>query len=71
MEHEPAKESPAEREIFETIRTTYALAGEPEQHAMVKELRDQLRTIPDEERLELIGDIQNVLRRNLEEEFEF
>ena len=34
-------EDPAERKLFETIRATYALALEPEQHAMIKELRSQ------------------------------
>ena len=53
------------------FRTTYALALEPEQHAMVNELRDDLRTIRWEERLELINDIQNAIGQNLEEEFEF
>ena len=71
VKHEQAREDPAERELFETIRTTYPLALEPEQHAMVKELRDQLRTIPDEERTELIDDIQKAIGLNLEEEFEF
>ena len=68
---EQAQEDPAERELFETIRTTYALALEPEQHAMVNELRDDLRTIRWEERSELINDIQNAIGQNLEEEFEF
>ena len=67
---EQAQEDPAERELFETIRTTYALALEPEQHAMVNELRDDLRTIRWEERSELINDIQNAIGQNLEEEFE-
>jgi hypothetical protein len=71
VKHEQKKEDPAEREIFETIMTTYALALEPEQRAMVKELRDHLRTIPHEERQELINDIQEAIGRNLEEEFEF
>lgn len=64
-------EDPAERELFETISATYALALEPEQHAMVKQLRDHLRTIPQEERLGLINSIQEAIGRNLEEEFEY
>ena len=65
------EEDPAEREIFATIKATYTLALEPEQHAMVTELRDQIGTIPLEERMELIDVIQKVIGRNLEEEFEF
>ena len=38
---------------------------------MVTELRDKIRTIPRWERLELINDIEKVIGRNLEEEFEF
>ena len=68
---EQAQEDPAERELFETIRTTYPLALEPEQQAMIKELRDRMRTIPKGERLELINDIEKAIGQNLEEEFEF
>ena len=70
VEHEQATEDAAEREIFETIRTTYPLALEPEQHAMIRELRDQLQSIPDQQRLGLINEIQKVIGRNLEEEYE-
>lgn len=69
MEQKP--EDAAEQDLFETIRTTYALALEPEQHAMVKQLRDHLNSIPYEQRLELINAIQEAIGRNLEEEFEF
>jgi hypothetical protein len=71
VEKKELKEDPEERELFETIRTTYALALEPEQNAMIKELREGVRTIPQWERLELINDIENAIGQNLEEEFEF
>ena len=36
-----------------------------------KQLRDHLNSIPYEQRMELINDIQEAIGRNLEEEFEF
>jgi hypothetical protein len=71
VKDEPLREDLAERELFETIRTTYALALEPEQQAMIKELRNKLGTIPQWERVELINDIETVIGQNLEEEFDF
>jgi hypothetical protein len=64
-------EDPAEREIFETIKSTYTFALAPEQNAMIKELRSQLATIPARERTVLINDIENAIGQNIEEqEFE-
>ena len=70
VEQQQPREDPAERELFETIRTTYPLALEQEQHAMVTELKDNMSTIPLEERVELINDIQQSIGRIVEEEFE-
>ena len=70
MERNQPKEDPAERGIFETIKATYALALEPEQQAMVQELRTRLPTISLEERMALVDDIQNSIGQNLQEEFE-
>jgi hypothetical protein len=61
-------ENPTEREIFETIKTTYTFALEPEQRAMIKELRSQLATIPVGERTVLINDIENAIGQNIEEQ---
>ena len=66
MTPEPHREDPAERELFETIKGTYALAEEPEQHAMIKELRFHLPTIPSGERMGLIDNIENAIGRNME-----
>ena len=63
-------EDPAERTLFETIKTTYALVLEPEQHAMIKQLR-LMPTISLAERKELIDNIENAVGRNLEEDVEF
>jgi hypothetical protein len=71
VERNQPKEDPAQRELFETIKATYALVLQPEQHAMVKELRTRMPTISFEERTELIDDIQNAIGQNLEEELEF
>ena len=60
------QEDPAERELFETIKGTYALAEEPEQHAMIKELRSELTTISSAERTSLIDAIENSIGRNVE-----
>jgi hypothetical protein len=59
------QEDPAERELFETIRGTYALAEEPEQHAMIKELR-RLTTISPGERRSLIDAVENAVGQNVE-----
>ena len=56
----------AERELFETIKGTYALADGPEQHAMIKELRSRLTTISSAERMSLIDAIENSIGRNVE-----
>src|SRR5690349_7662520 len=58
VEPEQPKEAAAERELFETIKATYALADEPEQRAMIKELRSHLPTIPSAERMALIDEIE-------------
>ena len=70
MEQAPPTEDPAERELFETIKATYSLALEPEQHAMINQLR-RMPTIPRQEREELIDDIENAVGQNLEEDVEF
>ena len=62
------EEDPGERRLFETIRTTYALALEPEQLAMVRQLRNHLASISFEERTELIDDIQRAIGQNMEDE---
>ena len=56
----------AERELFETIKGTYALAEAPEQHAMIKELRSRLTTISSAERMSLIDAIENSIGQNVE-----
>ena len=71
MQQNEPDEDPAERELFETIKATYALALEPEQHAMVRQLRHRLPTISAEERMELIDDIHNSIGQNVEEEQAF
>jgi len=55
-----------ESEIFETIKATYALALEPEQRAMVGQLRDHLSTIPYSQRMSLIDDIERQIGASLE-----
>jgi hypothetical protein len=66
MAPEQQREDHAERELFETIKGTYALAEEPEQHAMIKELRFHLPTISSGERMGLIDNIENAIGRNME-----
>lgn len=66
MEPKSPQEDPTERALFETIRTTYAFALQPEQQAMVKELRHQLMTISAEERMGLIDDIENAISQDVE-----
>ncbi|MET0864585.1 MAG: hypothetical protein ABWZ98_09655 [Nakamurella sp.] len=72
MEHRRTRDAAAERELFETMRTTYAVALEPEQQAMIRELRHHLTTIPADERMALIDDIENAIGQHLEDqEYEF
>jgi hypothetical protein len=66
----PPTEDPAERGLFETMKATYLLALEPEQHAMINQLR-KMPTIPLEERRALISDIENSVGQKLEEDVEF
>ena len=66
MVPEQQGEDTAERELFETIKGTYALAEAPEQHAMIKELRSRLTTISSAERMSLIDAIENSIGRNVE-----
>ena len=66
MAPEQQKEDPAERELFETIKGTYALVEEPEQRAMIKELRSKLTTISSGERMSLIDAIENAISQNME-----
>ena len=66
MAPEQPREDPADRELFETIKGTYGLAEEPEQHAMIKELRFRLPTISAGERMVLIDAIENAISRNME-----
>jgi hypothetical protein len=63
---ERQREDPAERELFETIKGTYALVEEPEQRAMIKELRSKLTTISSGERMSLIDAIENAISQNME-----
>ena len=71
MEPAPAHENPAERELFETIKSTYTFALEPEQQAMVKELRSRLSTIAIGERVALINAVESAIGQNIEgEEFD-
>lgn len=55
-----------DRAIFDTIAETYRLAPEPEQRAMVVELRDKLPAIPAGERESLIDAIERAIGENLE-----
>jgi hypothetical protein len=71
MDRNQSPEDPAERGLFDTIKSTYALALEPEQQAMIKELRHRLPTIPAEERMALIDSIENAVGQNLEEELDY
>ena len=71
MKPQETTEDPAEREIFETIKSTYPFALEPEQHAMIKELRSQLSTISVGERSALIDAIERAVGQNIEQEQEF
>ena len=64
-------EDPRERELFKTIRQTYVLALEPEQRAMIRELRVRMGTVPAVERMALIDDIERSVGQNIEEELDF
>jgi hypothetical protein len=65
-------ENPAERELFETIKATYPFALEPEQHAMITQLRANLPSIPAAERAALIDAVENAIGQNIEgEEFDY
>jgi hypothetical protein len=57
---------PADEEIFAAIEATYASAAEPEQRAMLKELRHGLPAIPAARRTVLIDAIERSIRENLE-----
>jgi hypothetical protein len=59
-----------ERELFETMKGTYTVALEPEQRAMIKQLR-RMHTVPPAERNALINDIENAVGQNLEEDVDF
>ena len=72
MRSKETAEDPGEREIFETIKSTYMLAFEPEQHAMIKQLRSRhLATIPVNERATLIDAIESAIGQNVEEQEEY
>jgi hypothetical protein len=72
MASTPSDEDPAQRQLFDTIASTYALASEPEQRAMITELRSRhLRSIPEQERERLIDDIRTAVGRDLEDEQDF
>ena len=71
MKPETAPEDPTERELFETIKSTYTFALEPEQHAMIKELRSHLASIPIGERKALIDSIESAVGQNIEEVSEY
>ena len=66
MERDQPQEDPAERELFETIKATYALAPEPELHAMIRELRQHLPTLSSRERKALIDDIESAIGQDIE-----
>ena len=66
MEPDQPQEDPAERELFETIKATYALAPEPELHAMIRELRQHLPTLSFRERKALIDDIESAIGQDIE-----
>ena len=68
VEPAQAPEDPAERKLFETIKATYAFALEPEQQAMVKELRTHLSTISAGERVALIDAVESAIGQNDEGE---
>ena len=52
--------------IFGAIEASYGSASEPEQQAMVQELRHRLSTIPLDRRMSLIDAIERSIGENLE-----
>ncbi len=71
MDRSGPAEDAAERQLFETMKSTYSSAAQPEQHAMIAQLRSGLPTIPSLERMQLIDAIENAVGRGLEEADEF
>ena len=63
---EPTDNVRDDEEIFGTIQASYASASEPEQRAMVQELRHRLSTIPLDRRMSLIDAIERSIGENLE-----
>ncbi|MEP6560230.1 MAG: hypothetical protein ABJD68_04030 [Nakamurella sp.] len=66
MKQYESPENPAERELFEIIKQTYAVVLEAEQQAMRTQLRDHLKTIPAAERMALIDHIETSIGQNLD-----
>ena len=60
----------AQWELFDTIETTYPLAFEHEQHAMIRQLRAHLPAVPQDRRMALIDDIERSIGQNLEEDLD-
>ncbi len=58
-------------ELYDTIATTYPLALEQEQHAMIRQLRSHLPAVPQRQRMALIDRIERSIGQNLEEEVDF
>ncbi len=71
MDRRGPAENPAERQLFDTIKSTYTFAERPEQHAMIVQLRSGLPTIASQERMQLIDAIENAVGRGVEDEDEF
>ena len=61
---EPTENSRDDEKIFDTIEASYASAPEPEQQAMVQELRHRLSTVPLERRMSLIDAIERSIGEN-------
>ena len=66
MARQQSRDERDESEIFETIKATYAFAPEPEQRAMVRQLRDRLPTIAEDQRMSLIDSIEREIGVGLE-----
>ena len=66
MKPDRPDEGSADRELFEMIEQTFPLVAEPEQQAMVQQLRSGLPSIPLRERQALIDRIQAAIGENLE-----
>ncbi len=58
----------AQRELFDTIKATYPVALEQEQHAMIRQLRSHLPTVSEAMRTTLIDDIERSIGQAVEEE---